>query len=1018
MPKTRLAVLALAPMALLAAAAPAAAAEHQIDIPAGPLDRALVQLATQTGQQLLYAPDVYQGRRAHGVQGRLSAEAALARLLADPAVSVTRAGPKVLVLRRSAPTTGVHPASEVQGEARPFVPEAAVKVSPPPLAAALSSPAPAAPPAHLLSEVVVTGSHIRGGETASPLVVLDREQIERTGRATVAEALQALPQTFGGESTEGTITTRADRVGSNSSYATSVNLRGLGADSTLVLVNGRRLAGSGNKGDFTDLSSIPMVAVDRVEVLLDGASATYGADAVGGVVNVILRRDFEGVEVRVRGGFATAGEPREASAGLVAGRSWSSGSALLAYEAYHRENLPAAARPFAASADLRPFGGSDRRESLAFPGNIVRPDPVTGATVPAYAIPPGQDGTNLRPSDFVLGAVNLSSPQQGADLLPEQRRQSLYLAARQEITPSLELSGDARYSFRRVVSNGLAPTSVLTVGRNNPFFVSPTGAASHQIQYSFQGELANPQARPTAESLSATLGARLELPADWAAETYAAFAQELIESRASGQVNTAFLAEALGNAADNPNTAYRAASDGYFNPFTGRPANPAQVLAFIGSGWTQTRSRTQVFTASAQADGPVWDLPGGELRLAVGLQARRETYRRGGTNFTSTVLPTPIALQESEREVTSAFLEIRAPIVSDDNARPLLRQLELSAALRAERYSDFGETLNPKAGLIWSPLDGLKLRATYGESFRAPALVELNENEIYVPLRFQVGSARLLTLSLNGGNPDLAPETATSITLGADLEPAAIPGLKLSATWFETEFSARIDRPVLANRATALVDPRLASFVRYLSPTNAADQARIRSYLESPRFSPAVGVFPASDYAAIVDIRYVNTGRLDVRGLDLQATYGTQAWGGRLTLAGSASWLLDYQQQLTPTADTAELAAIAGYPSDIRARISADWSRDSLSAGLSLNHLAGFDDPLGGEIESQTTLDGQLRLTGREGTAFDGTSLTLSVRNLLDAEPPFYDNIAGLGYDPASADPVGRFVSVQFARRW
>ncbi len=139
------------------------------------------------------------------------------------------------------------------------------------------------------------------------MVILGREALDQDGRATVADALAALPQNFGGTASETTLRTGADPLGTNASEASGVNLRGLGADATLVLVNGRRLAGTGLRGDFADVSSIPMSAVDRVEVLLDGASALYGSDAVGGVVNIVLKTRFDGAETRLLTGGATQG---------------------------------------------------------------------------------------------------------------------------------------------------------------------------------------------------------------------------------------------------------------------------------------------------------------------------------------------------------------------------------------------------------------------------------------------------------------------------------------------------------------------------------------------------------------------------------------------------------------------------------------------------------------------------------------------------------------------------------------
>ncbi|HYD45198.1 MAG TPA: TonB-dependent receptor, partial [Phenylobacterium sp.] len=319
--------------------------------------------ADQTGQQLLYKPDLVAGRRTAGVFGTMSAEAALKRLVGDNQIVIVRVGPNTLTLQpRQDPPEG----------AKPVPPPFGGDPATPPAAATVALPAAAEPT--LVDELRVTGSNIRGARGPSPILVMDSADLQRSGYASVAEALQTLAQTFGGESTEGTILTRADRTGSNSGYATGVNLRGLGSDATLVLVNGRRLAGSGNKGDFSDLSGVPTIAVSRVEVLLDGASAIYGSDAVGGVVNVILKRDFEGAEVRVRGGTGSRGEPQEVHLGAILGHRWRGGGGFIAYESYLRDRLPVSERAFASNADLRARGGSDRREPRSFPGNILGVD--------------------------------------------------------------------------------------------------------------------------------------------------------------------------------------------------------------------------------------------------------------------------------------------------------------------------------------------------------------------------------------------------------------------------------------------------------------------------------------------------------------------------------------------------------------------------------------------------------------------------------------------------------------------
>lgn len=1006
----------LATSVLAVAATPAlAAGPKPVSIPAGSLEQALGTLSAQTGDQLLFPPELVTGRTAPALSGRFTTEDALRRLLATQDIEARRTGPRVVVLkpRRTPAAAGAAPRAAEGPPERPFVRDDGGETGP----AATPPPRPAPPEPTLLAEVEVTGSNIRGAPVrASPLLVLDREQLDRSGHATVGAALNALPQSFGGLNTETTVATGADTQGSNSTFASGVNLRGLGSNATLVLVNGRRVGGSGLSGDFADVTTLPNIAVSRVDILLDGASAIYGSDAVGGVVNIILRRDLEGGEARASAGVGAGGAPWEVQAGAVLGHDWTSGGLLLAYEYYQRDPLAAAQRSRTASADLRPFGGSDRRLTTAFPGNVVGRDPVTGLNVPLYGIAPGQNGQGLTPASFQLGRINRSSRQDGQDILPGQRRQSAYGAFHQALGDRFELSGDLRYGFRAARARTAASVSTFTVGRANPFFVSPNGAASNQIQYSFAGELPNPLARATAESLTASLGGRLRLPNGWAADGYLAFAQEIDESRNKGVVNTAILAEALGNVADRPQTAYSPARDGFFNPYTGLAANPVSVTGALGSGFSNTRTRSQVRTANLQADGPVFALPGGEAKLAIGIGARRETFLRQGASYTSTVAPTPQPRVAGDRDVLAAFAEARAPLVGPANARTGLMDLELSGAVRVERYSDFGHTIDPRIGLAWSPLASLRLRATYGRSFRAPGLNQLLIRESISPILLTLGGASVLTLTRQGGNPELEPETADTWTAGLDWRPST--RTRLSLTGFDTDFRKRISRPVNDNLDGALTDPRFVDFVRRVAPaTNPADRALVEALLASPDATASAGLFPATDYVAIVDLRNVNTGELRVRGLDIQASQAFDAIGGDLTLSADATRLFDYKQRITAAAPAGERLGLVGQPARLRARGSADWRRGPVSAGVSVNYTSGLRTPSGVRVDDLTTVDLRLRVSPKAG-GLEGASLSVSVRNVLDQAPPFYDNPTGYGFDPANGDILGRFVRVELTRRW
>lgn len=985
------------------------------NIEAGTLDAALMTYAKQTGRQLIYPADLVAGRRTNGLNARLSPDEALDRLLVGTGIVFQQSRPNVIVLKlRTTP---------VATDGLPDAPVAAAygssMIVPNPGMSSAETHIPREEPPTTLDAVVVTGSLIRGRDAGpSPVVTVSRDQLDQTGRATVADLLAEMPQNFGGVSSPDTFLSGSDRQGTNSVASTGVNLRGLGASATLVLVNGRRMAGTGLKGDFADVSAIPTAAVERVEILLDGASALYGSDAVGGVVNVILRQDFDGAETRARLGAASGGTALERQFGQTIGKTWTSGHALLSYEYYRRDRLASAERDFTASADLRPLGGTDRRQFYSHPGNVMRLDPATSAYVPMWAIPAGQNGTGLTPGSFLPGQVNLENQREQSDILPNQERNSVYLSVGQDLSDRFQLTADARYSRREFAYALPGSVSLITVNRNNPYFVSPNGATSNQIAYSFTDELGPLRSTGVSESLGVSAGVMADLGQTWRAEAYGAFAQETGRRSSTGRLNTRFLQEALGTIADDPTTSFSAAHDGFFNPYGDGQANSRAVLDFIGGGYTHSRNHSEVASINAKADGTLFALPGGDLKAAVGLQVRRERFETTSDAMTSRATPTRQTTGPYERRISAAFVEFRIPIVGPENAMPGIERLEASVAARVERYDDVGTTRNPKVGLLWSPNSDLTLRASYGTSFRAPALSEVYEAQDAGPnfLPYQ-GSQRLILMRV-GGNLDLRPETAKSFTAGLEFAPSAIPGLRVSAGWFDIKFTNQIAQPVSDDIFNALSNPIYAPFITAVDPRNPADLALIKALLAQST-STNVGLFPPDAYTAIVDVRFVNTGGFQVRGMDLSASYGFDLEAGRFDLAAKASYLTDYQRRVTPEGPWTQLVDMAGQPVDLRAQGSITWTQGAFGVTASLNYVDDYRGAEGQKISSWTTGDLQLRWqpTAEQGP-MQGLVVALSVQNLLDSSPPFYDAPQGVGYDPANADPLGRFVSLQLTKRW
>ncbi|WP_426020344.1 TonB-dependent receptor domain-containing protein [Brevundimonas sp. DWR2-3-1b1] len=969
-------VLALAAAAPASAQAPQSARNYEI--PAGSLRDVLNAFAAASDQQLFFESRLVDGKTSPGLSGAYTSAQALSRLLDGAGLQWSEPRPGVIYIRT--------------------IP--AVSLS--------------AAPAAELEEVVVTGSLLRDpGPAVSPVVTLGRDELDRRGRATVAEVLVELPQNYAGSSTPLVQGAGSDRSGSNSVYATGVNLRGLGPSSTLSLVNGRRLAGSGFRGEFADVSALPSAAVERVDVLLDGASAIYGTDAVAGVVNVILRRTYDGQESRVRASAAQGGAEDIVVSHLI-GRTWSGGGAYLSAEHQTTNAFSTLDRPYTADGDLRPYGGTDRRTLYSSPGNILAFDPAAGGYVSRYAIRPNASGSATSLADFVAGGANRQSLEQGGDIAPAIERYSAYARWSQTIGGQLDLSADLRFSQRDYTLLRGASAGIFNVSAANPHFLSPVGASSHLIGYSFLNDVGLARAAGQSRSVGGTIAARYDFTSGWSLDAYAALATERGEVGQRNRVNSRFVNEALGALADDPATSYSAARDGYLNLFGAGEANSEAVLAFISQGYSGGWDRSRAGSVNLLAEGPLWSMPGGEARLAVGAQWRSDHFDTEATSFLSSAAPIVYETPERSREIAAVFAEARFPLVGEGNARPGLRRLDLSVAGRLERYDDFGETANPRLGLAWGPVDDLLLRATWGTSFRAPSLPQIYDaaavNGLFLS---RPGGAQVLSLMLVGGNADLEPETAETFTAGFSWRPRG--RLHLDVSYFDTRFTNRIAQPVAANPAGALSDPALAPFVTAIAPAaNPADLARVQGLTGLPGFP---SLYPLTTYGAIVDARWVNTGAVKIRGVDLEARYPIALAGGALTLEGTGSWVLEYDNRPTPASAVQDVIGLTGYPARLRARIGASWTHGAIGGGLHWSHSAAGRDRLGARVGAWDTLDGRVSWTPGTGSG-QGLRLALTIQNLLDADPPFFDSANGYGFDPGQGNPYGRVVALQLIKRW
>lgn len=854
--------------------------------------------------------------------------------------------------------------------------------------------------------ILVTGTRIRGaGPVGASVITLGRTELERSGYATTQAMLQALPQNYGGGPSEGTVgVSLRDNASANTGFGTGVNLRGLGTSSTLVLINGNRPPLGGFSGAFADVSLIPAAMIERIEVLADGASALYGSDAVAGVVNIIPRTRFEGIELSLRGGTAD-GDYGEAQAGLIAGTRWDGGRAVIAYEYYDRGALAASDRVYA-TEDLRVFGGPDYRTQYASPGTLI-----AGGTT--YAIPKGQDGRKLTAADLGADTVNRGDAWNGADLLGAQQRHALFARIEQRFGDIL-LYGDGLYASRhyatRVRPISLAPR---TVPVDNPFYVDPAGIGLPvRVQYDFRRDLGPEVAEGRVRAYGLD-GGLVVTQGAWDLDLHGTYGEQKERSSLANLVNNARLSQAL--AEPNPATAYNLFGDG---PST----NPATIDFIRGSSTTFQRYR--LWSASARAEGPLFDLPAGAVRLAVGGEYREERFSARGISDRSTLTPVAEVIDiPGRRTVAAGYAELLVPLFGADKARPGLHRLDLSLAARIEEYSDFGTTTNPKLGLAWVPVDGLSLRASYGTSFRAPSFSDLDQSingriSFALPLAdpaSPTGSSNALVL--RGNDPDIGPEKATTWTVGGDFEPAFLPGIRLSLTWFNIRYRDRIVDPsselfsMLSNRATygALIGAN-------------PSPADVVALFADPAFVDISGLGP-DDIDLVINARNQNLSVVTVAGLDFDLGYRTKIAAGDFELGIGGSWLTRYDQAVTAQAPVANILDTLGNPVDLRLRGRASWNKSGLGTAAFVNFLSGYENrttAVPEKVGSWTTVDLQLAYrfaqTGREGM-----SIALNISNLFDRDPPYVNNFNGLsavGFDPSAASPIGRQIAVQVKRSW
>jgi iron complex outermembrane recepter protein len=859
-----------------------------------------------------------------------------------------------------------------------------------------------------LEEIVVTGTSIRGiSNPGSPVIALGREDIAATGLATSSDLARALPQVLNLGADESRLAGAQDGA-ANTTRVSGINLRGIGNEATLLLINGRRLAPAGVIKSIYDPNVIPASAIERMEVVVDGASAIYGSDAVAGVVNVITRRNWSGAETTLRYGSADGTNQKIASQNF--GFTWDSGSVFGAYEHSERDSLSGSDRDFA-TADRRARGGSDARSFLASPGNIIN-----GTT--RYPLPNGS-GVGIAPAALTPGTANRFDEGSFPDLLPNQERDSFFLDARQEFGPAtLWYQG---WASRRDFDERVSPASgQLRVPNTNPWFVAPAAMGTPafvNVEYRFLAEDADPRLIGYENAQQNALGVTLDVGHDWQVEAYGNVSANRGFQRRGAITNGAALTAALGSS--NPATAFNPFGNGSFNVAN----NPALVDLIIANRDTHGTSKGR--DVAVKADGPVFTLPGGEVRVAAG--AERHDNEFGQTLNATNVLATGAVTTKkvlNRRHNTSLFAEVFVPIVGDGNAITGIDSIDLSLAIRREDYSDFGETTDPKIGITYNPVKDVTLRATYGTSFRAPSLVDTSEqiHNIFIQnLTDPLGvSGTTRGIFHNGGRASLQPEEADTWSFGVDWIPdGVLSGLAASATYYKVDYTSRID--VVPNTALTNAAVYAPFIVRRPDASDAAGTAAfnalVQAFLSNPDLQSPVE--PVANINAIVDGRRANVGSTKQEGVDVDLSYRFDTSVGKWNSGINVAKILDLTRSTAPGLPFVDVLDTFNNPVDLRARFTLGWKLGGFSANAFVNYIDGYRNTAispNVSVDSYRTVDASLSYEFTAGFV-EGLNIALIGQDIFDEEPPVVLN--GIySWDNQNVSPLGRMLSLALTMKW
>jgi iron complex outermembrane receptor protein len=818
-------------------------------------------------------------------------------------------------------------------------------------------------PTRTVETIVVTGTRLTAEYSFQEIRTYDRARIDASGQSTVADFLATVPEV--------SINSLESTYG-----ATSVRLRGAREGSALILINGRRTqASTGGAAliGFFDLNTIPLAMVERVDVLPTGSSAIYGGEALAGVVNIVLKSQFEGVDATL--GYKSASDTDEELFTAGAGWNWDSASFSIMGSWIERSALSGSERAITSSADYRPYGGPNL--GLPFFGSPANISAVSGnlpgLNASVAGVPLGSTGVGLQPADFAAtaGQQHLGSFNSYQDLVRPTTRTGLLMNGEYRLRGGTELFAELLASeFKDDAATTPTPFLQTTVPASNAF--NPFGTAVRAsgvvlgaeplATFTFQDELVRP-----------LLGSRGRFGAwDW--ETTALASRDTGGQVIYGEPNAALMTAAL--ASSDPSAA--------LNPFVdGAMASPA-VLSSIFSEAIATDWEGDSTIINGFFRRSVLPRTAGTLDFVVGGEYEESGLERD---------------MDADRSVKAAFMEVRAPVLGDAQREVLA----FEGAARYDDYDDFGTERTWQAGIAYRPTGGILLRATHGTAFKPPPLYSLEAPvqsglfPVTDPLRNQEAG---VAVNSQGGNPDLEPTTGTSSALGVAWR--ANEDLDLDISF--TAWTLRIDR------AITLPGPQ------YIVDNESLYPGRV---VRAPAASGGVGAIVS------VDNSYINFGSTDEEGLDASVSWTVRTSRSELRPAIAATYMTEFEGAGAPGAPDVDRLSRAQrdgiFAPRLKGTASVGWKPSAaFDVSFAGRYVGRYYDyvptqELGDVWYVDAAVDLAIgRMANKEQGALAGLELSIAATNLADKLPPYSTHFRG--YDIYNYDLLGRTLFVRLRK--